>query len=56
MNYVYFDAKAGLSGDMILGALLDLGIPRAAFKPGWPELGSPSKSRSKKSNGRTYAA
>ena len=33
MKFVYFDAKAGLSGDMILGALLDLGVvPAARFK------------------------
>ena len=32
MNYVYFDGSSGLSGDMILGALLDLGIDAALFK------------------------
>jgi len=32
MKYLYFDAKTGLSGDMILGALLDLGIAPARFK------------------------
>ncbi|MFC2141956.1 nickel pincer cofactor biosynthesis protein LarC [Acidobacteriota bacterium] len=31
MKFVYFDAFAGCSGDMILGALLDLGPDRAAF-------------------------
>jgi hypothetical protein len=32
MKYVYFDASAGLSGDMILGALLDLGASRTLFQ------------------------
>ncbi len=31
MSYVYFDAFAGCSGDMILGALLDLGVDRSQF-------------------------
>jgi uncharacterized protein (TIGR00299 family) protein len=32
MKFVYFDGSSGLSGDMILGALLDLGVAPALFK------------------------
>jgi uncharacterized protein (TIGR00299 family) protein len=32
MKFVYFDGSSGLSGDMLLGALLDLGVEPALFK------------------------
>jgi uncharacterized protein (TIGR00299 family) protein len=41
MKYAYFDASSGLSGDMILAALLDLGVPHAHFKKTMAVLGLP---------------
>ena len=45
MKYVYFDASAGLSGDMILAALLDLGVEPAAFKAKMASLKLPVEIR-----------
>lgn len=41
MKYVYFDAFSGLSGDMILGALLDLGVSADTFIQKMSELELP---------------
>jgi uncharacterized protein (TIGR00299 family) protein len=41
MKYIYFDAKSGLSGDMILGSLLDLGVSPARFRARMAKLGLP---------------
>ena len=41
MKYAYFDASSGLSGDMIMGALLDLGASRPKFKKMIADLGLP---------------
>ena len=41
MKYVYFDASSGLSGDMILGALLDLGADPDTFKKAMARLKLP---------------
>ena len=42
MKYVFFDASSGLSGDMILGALLDLGVDHALFKDRMADLRLPA--------------
>jgi len=41
MKFVYFDASAGLSGDMISAALLDVGVPPAAYKTVVKDLNLP---------------
>ncbi len=38
MKSLYFDCFAGISGDMTLGALLDLGVPLAYLKEGLKKL------------------
>lgn len=45
MKFVYFDACTGLSGDMILGALLDLGVSLSTFKKKMDELRLPVEIR-----------
>ena len=41
MKFIYFDAVAGMSGDMILGALLDLGVSYDLFKENMAKLSLP---------------
>ncbi len=47
MKYAYFDASSGLSGDMILGALLDLGASKKEFRDGLAELRLPVEIRTR---------
>ncbi len=41
MKFIYFDAVAGMSGDMVLGALLDLGVRHDLFTDTMAKLGLP---------------
>jgi uncharacterized protein (TIGR00299 family) protein len=41
MKFIYFDAPAGMSGDMVLGALLDLGVPQKLFQEAMAKLELP---------------
>jgi len=41
MKFLYFDGSAGISGDMILGALLDLGVSHEHFIKKMKELALP---------------
>ncbi|MFQ6069733.1 MAG: nickel pincer cofactor biosynthesis protein LarC [Candidatus Aminicenantales bacterium] len=43
MKFAYFDASTGLSGDMILAALLDLGVSEELFQKKMAELKLPIK-------------
>jgi uncharacterized protein (TIGR00299 family) protein len=38
-SWAFFDCFAGISGDMTLGALIDLGLPLAALQEMWNSLG-----------------
>jgi uncharacterized protein (TIGR00299 family) protein len=41
MKFIYFDAVAGMSGDMVLGALIDLGVSRDLFLDSMAKLELP---------------
>ena len=41
MKFVYFDCMAGISGDMVLGALIDLGVSVTEFKENMNRLHLP---------------
>ncbi len=47
MKYIYFDASSGLSGDMILGALLDLGAGKDRFVQAMGRLKLPVRVRAR---------
>ncbi len=44
MNLLYFDCFAGISGDMTLGALIDLGVPQKYLSQELAKLGVPGYS------------
>jgi hypothetical protein len=47
MKFAYFDGSSGLSGDMILGALLDLGASKKEFKEAMAGLNLPVEIRTR---------
>jgi uncharacterized protein (TIGR00299 family) protein len=42
MRVAYLDCASGISGDMMLGALVDVGVPLAAIQQGLDSLGLPT--------------
>src|SRR5512141_2296826 len=44
MNIIYFDCYAGISGDMTVGALLDLGVPLEYLQAELAKLSLPAGS------------
>ena len=42
MRIAYLDCASGISGDMTLGALVDVGVDLAAIQAGIDSLGLPS--------------
>jgi len=42
MNIAYFDCFSGVSGDMILGAFLDLGFPQKLLRQTLSQIPSPN--------------
>ena len=41
MKILYFDCQSGISGDMVLGALVDAGVELARLQQGIDSLGLP---------------
>ncbi len=53
MNIAYFDCFSGISGDMILGAFLDLGLPQKLLRQTLSQIPLPELRLTGKT-GRTF--
>lgn len=56
MRVAHFDCFSGISGDMVLGALIDAGVDAAAIRAGLDSLGLPIKLSVEKVKRGTFAA